>query len=119
MIIKYKSKKVEIPNVKVLSGVKNFSRGLMFRKRENARALLFKFNKPTSFSFTSLFVFFPFVIIWLDRDNNVLDVKKIKPFTWHIPSVKGYHKVLEIPINCFYDDKLSSLVGNQKVYKED
>lgn len=94
---KYKNKKIKIP-VKKLSW---FGKGigLMFSSRKKAKALLFEFKKPTKISFTSLFVFFPFLIIWLDGKNNVLDFKKVKSFTFHIPSEKPCKKVLEIPFN--------------------
>ncbi len=103
---KYKNKKISIPNVKKLSLFeKGF--GLMFSQRKNAKALLFEFQKPAKISFTSFFVFFPFLIIWLDGKNNVLDFKKIQPFTFHIPSEKPCKKVLEIPFNDNYEEIIS------------
>jgi uncharacterized membrane protein (UPF0127 family) len=114
MKIKYKSKNIEISNIRKLYGIKNFTSGLMFCRREKSRALLFNFDNSVSFNFTSLFVFFPFFIIWLDKYNNILDIKLVKPFRWIIPSKKSYKKVLEIPLNKFYKDKFSSIVGIQK-----
>ena len=83
--------------------------GLMFSSRKKAKALLFEFQKPTKMSFTSLFVFFPFIIIWLDDKNNVLDFRKIKPFAFHIPSLKLYKKALEIPVNDNYEEIINKL----------
>ena len=94
---KYKNKKFGI-SVKKLSWFEK-GIGLIFSSRKKAKALLFEFQKPTKISFTSLFVFFPFLIIWLDDKNNVLGFKKISPFTFHIPSRKPYKKALEIPFN--------------------
>ncbi len=107
---KYKNKTFNL-DVKRLTGIKNFTSGLMFIKKEKAKALLFDFEKSSNFSFTSLFVFFPFLMVWLDKDNSILRIKKIKPFIWKIPSVKGYTKVLEIPFNCRYNQFIKKLVG--------
>ena len=94
----YKGKKFNL-DVKKFSGIKNFTSGLMFISKEKAKALLFEFRKPVRFSLTSVFVFFPFVILWIDEKNKVVDFRKIKPFTFHIPSRKPYKKLLEIPFN--------------------
>ena len=104
---KYKNKKLKI-SVKKLSWFEK-GIGLMFSFRKKAKALLFEFQKPTKMSFTSLFVFFPFIIVWLDGKNNILDFKKVKPFTFHIPSMKFYKKVLEIPFNDNYEEIINKL----------
>ena len=93
----YKNKKFGI-FVKKLSWFRK-GIGLMFSSRKKAKALLFEFEKPTKMSFTSLFVFFPFLIIWLDDKNKVINFRKISPFIFHIPSRKPYKKALEIPFN--------------------
>ncbi len=98
----FKNKKFKIP-VKKLSWFEK-GIGLMFSSGKKAKILLFEFQKPTKMSFTSLFVFFPFLIIWLDNKNNVLDFRKVKPFTFHIPSRKPCRKVLEIPFNDKYKE---------------
>lgn len=98
---KYKNKKFKIP-VKKLSWFGKGA-GLMFSSRKKAKALLFEFQKSTKISFTSMFVFFPFLIIWLDDKNNVLDFRKIGHFIFHIPSRKPCRKVLEIPSNDNYE----------------
>lgn len=110
MKFRYKNRDFNI-DVKRLSGIKNFTSGLMFVKKDRAKALLFDFEKVSKFSFTSLFVFFPFLMLWLDEGNNVLKIKKINPFIWKIPSVKAYYKVLEIPFNKRYKDIIQNLVG--------
>ncbi|HLD38521.1 MAG TPA: DUF192 domain-containing protein [Candidatus Nanoarchaeia archaeon] len=85
--------------------------GLMFLSRKKAKALLFEFEKSVKISFTSLFVFFPFVIIWLDSKNNVLDFRKVNPFELHIPSIKPFRRVLEVPFNNDYFEIIKKLVG--------
>ena len=76
--------------------------GLMFSSREKANILLFEFKESTKTPIHSLFVFFPFVAVWLDKKNRVIDVKRVKPFSLSV-SPKGYFfKLIEIPINKRY-----------------
>ena len=58
MEIKFKNKKINVPDVRKCRG---FSRGkgLMFSRREKKDALLFEFPRNVKFHLTSLFVFFP------------------------------------------------------------
>lgn len=89
----------------------NFGVGLMF-KSKNTRALLFDFKRPAREALTSLFVFFPFVAVWLDDKNKILDVKVVKPFRFAIFPKKPFHKLVEIPINDDYSKEVALLVGN-------
>jgi len=73
--------------------------GLMFTRRKNAKALLFDFKKPSRMKIHSLFVFFPFLAVWLDEENNIIDMKKIKPFVFSVSPKKPAFKLVEIPIN--------------------
>jgi len=77
----------------------NKFRGLMFRRRENAPILLFEFGKPTRIILHSLFVFFPFYVLWLDRKNNILEIVKAKPWRISIAVDKKFNKIVEVPIN--------------------
>src|SRR3989338_5252111 len=99
--IKFKGKKIEISNVKKVYGFQK-GIGLMFSSRKKAKALLFEFEKSVKMSFTSLFVFFPFLMIWLNETNEVIDIKKIPPFVWSVSSRKPFKRVLEIPFNSDY-----------------
>ena len=89
--------------------------GLMFKSKNNAEALLFEFKKPVGFQIHSFFVFFPFVAIWLDEKNKVLDYRIVKPFSLHIAPQKPFRKLLEIPLN-EKNMKISRFfVGKQKI----
>ena len=77
MIIKFKKQKINIP-LKKASLFGKFS-GLMF-KSKNAENILFEFRKKTRITIHSFFVFFPFLIIWLDDDNFVVEKRIVKPF---------------------------------------
>ena len=88
--------------------------GLMFKSR-NTPPLLFDIGKPTDMALTALFVFFPFVAVWLDSKNNVLAVEKINPFVPVISSPKNFVKLLEIPLNDRHRNKVEILVGERKI----
>lgn len=93
----YKGRKISMN----LQPCQHFGIGLMF-KPKNTSALLFDFKRKTREAITSLFVFFPFVAVWLDDKNKVLDVKTIKPFRFAIFPKKPFNKLVEIPINGNY-----------------
>ena len=103
----YKSKRINL-DVKSCNVVER-AIGLMFKKREKARALLFDFKKPVSISIHSFFVFFPFIAVWLDNKNKVVDIKRIKPFILAVKPKKSFTKIVEIPINKTYEGDINLL----------
>ena len=72
--------------------------GLMFRSSET-ESLLFEFARDCKVSIHSFFVFFPFLIIWLNEDNEVVGHKIMKPFRFSVSSTKKFRKFVEVPIN--------------------
>jgi len=96
MIINYKNKKIEVP-VKKVSFFGKFS-GLMFRGK-NISNLLFDFKKNSILAIHSYFVFFDFLAVWLDADNNVLETEIVKPFRISICPKMPFMKLVEIPFN--------------------
>lgn len=96
MKIYLKKKKIEIP-AKSVSSFGKFL-GLMFRTK-NTGNLLFSFNKNTKMPIHSLFVFFKFLAIWLDKKNKVIEFKIIKPFSPKISPRKPFSKLIEVPFN--------------------
>ncbi|MCK5150052.1 DUF192 domain-containing protein [Candidatus Pacearchaeota archaeon] len=98
--LKHGKKKINL-DIKVCNGFEKFS-GLMFNKKESAKALLFNFKKPTKIKIHSLFVFFPFIAIWLDHKNEVVDLKIVKSFNFSVSQSKPFCKLVEIPINKKY-----------------
>ena len=105
----FKKRKISF-NVKECVGIQRVL-GLMF-KSKNAGALIFKFRKPTKGKIHSLFVFFPFVAVWLNKNGQVVDLRKVKPFTFVVSSKKKYSSLIEIPINSKYKEKIKFLVGD-------
>lgn len=108
--LNYKGNNFNI-NLKLCQGFNKF-RGLMFTRREKARALLFEFKKPTNITIHSLFVFFPFVIIWLNSDDKIIDFKIVKPFSFFVSQKRPFSKIIEIPINNKYQKSIKLLVGD-------
>jgi len=106
----YKNKQFEIM-VKNCNLFEKFF-GLMFIRKRKAQALLFEFKKPTKIKIHSFFVFFPFVAIWLDRENKIIDFKIIKPFNLAISHKKQFKRLVEIPINERYSGIVKLLVGD-------
>ena len=108
---RYKNNKIHLV-AEECGFLKRFT-GLMFATRKNARALLFDFGKPNRMKIHSLFVFFPFFAVWLDEKNNVIDMKKIKPFALSACPKKPASKLVEIPINKRYNSAVKYLHRRQ------
>ena len=84
--------------------------GLMFRTRETDN-LLFSFDKPCRVAITSWFVFFPFLAIWLDNKNSVVDMKVAKPFELAFRPKKPAKSLVELPLNAKNRDLIAFFVG--------
>ena len=94
--LKYKNKKISLEVKKVSSFGK--ITGLMF-KTVNTPILLFDFKKNTRVAIHSFFVFFPFIAVWIDDKNKIVDSRIVKPFSFSINSRKPFKKLIEIPLN--------------------
>ncbi len=103
----YKKQNIELD----VRPVSIYNTGLMFCSKKT-KPLLFNFKKPSRFKITSLFVFFTFVAVWLDDKNNVLEIRKVKPFTFSVKPIKKVSKLLEIPLNCENRDTIGLLVDD-------
>jgi len=108
IIFEYKNKKINL-EVENCNFLKKFT-GLMFCLREKAKALLFDFKKPVKVRIHSFFVFFPFVAVWLDDENKVIELKLVKSFKPSICPNKSFCKLIEIPVNKKYKEIIELLV---------
>lgn len=97
IIINYKSKKIKV-EVEDCNFFRKFS-GLMFSRREKAGILLFDFKEKQKIAIHSFFVFYPFIAIWLDKKNKIVDLKVVKSFAFCVSPKKSCYKLVEIPIN--------------------
>ena len=111
MKIKKGGRVIDLGKIKKVNWVGKFS-GLMFCRREKAGSLLFEFKKPTKMKIHSYFVFFPFLAIWLNKDDEILTLKEVKTFKINIGIKKSYSKLIEIPINEKYKKIIELLVGD-------
>ncbi len=112
--VKYKGKSISIP----VSETGFISRGLgLTFKTRNTSNLLFDFLKPVTIegTLTSVFVFFDFLAIWTDKNNNVVDYKIIKPFTLSIVQRKQFYKIIEVPVNSDNKRIIEFFIGNKSV----
>ena len=87
--------------------------GLMFRTRK-VENLLFEFSEDVNYSIHSLFVFFPFLAVWLDKNNNVVDKKIVFPFILSVKTKKMFRKLVEIPLNNENTKIVDFLVGKKR-----
>ena len=70
--------------------------GLMFTNKPTA--LLFIFKKPNNQPIHSFFCK-PFIAVWFNNNNKVVDAKLVKPYNLSIIPKKPFTKLLEIPSN--------------------
>lgn len=87
--------------------------GLMFKFKESADAIVFSFDNPTDMGIHSLFVFFPFLAIWIDEQGKAIEIKTIRPFKLFAASKKPYKKLLEIPLNKKYEKIVNSIISRR------
>ncbi len=105
MHLKYKGRKINI----IAKECKWKIIGLMFGNKKHAEALLFNFKKPVRTKIHSLFVFFPFVALWLDYKNKVVAMKIVKPFTFSVQPRSEFYRLVEVPVSKRYKSVLSAL----------
>ncbi len=114
--LEYKNKKTDI-QIKECNSLERL-RGLMFRSKEKSSALIFNFKKNVKIPIHSFFVFFDFIVIWLDEKDKIIDVKKIKPFRLCILPKKPFKKIVEIPLNAKYKKEINSLFLRDNLNKK-
>lgn len=94
--IKFSGRAIKL-NVRRTNSFTEFT-GLMFKNR-NTENLLFEFGKNVRIGIHSFFVFFEFLAVWMDENNNVLEYKIVRPFSPLIRPRKHFRKFAEIPLN--------------------
>ncbi len=108
--LKYKNRKIKLDVKKC--NLFWMVKGLMFTRREKARALLlFDFKKSRKMKIHSFFC--PeFLAVWLDEENNIIEKKIVHSFNFLILPKRKFSRLVEIPCNSKYDDILKSLDEN-------
>ncbi len=101
VVLDFGNKSITI-EAEVCKNVFSQARGLTFRSRESAPALFFPFSGDVREPIHSLFVFFPFVAIWLNEKGKVVEIRKVKPFRFYVCPKKKFRNFVEIPLNGNY-----------------
>ena len=114
MRVYFRNKSMHVNAIKC--GIFRKAFGLMFRTKKTDN-LLFEFNNDVKISLTSLFVFFPFLVLWLDDRNRVIEYRIIKPFVFKINAKNNFRKIVEIPINEKNKEIVRFFVGNTEKFK--
>ena len=87
--------------------------GLMF-KTLNSENLLFKFRSSKRRAIHSFFVFFPFLAVWLDDKNNILEWRIVRPFEHLVLPSVDFRKIVEIPLSDGNYKIVQFIVGKKK-----
>ncbi len=112
--IKLNNKILNIQNIHICSPIEKLI-GLMFKNKEKAYPLLFKFSKPTKMPIHSFFVRFPFLAIWFDDKNKIIDYKLVFPNSLKITPKQNFSSLIEIPLNEKHNRIIEFLVEQRKV----
>lgn len=88
-------KKIINITARKLSESEMFS-GLMFKSRKSDNLL---FEKGGRWAIHSWFVFFPFLALWLDKKNKIIEHKIVRPFSFYVKPARKFAKLIEIPLN--------------------
>jgi len=88
--------------------------GLMFQKKEKARALLFSYNFSTRMTIFSLFIPFDFLAVWVDKEGKILMVQVVKPGNMSARPKKKFRKLIEIPMTKNYGEIVKFVLENYK-----
>lgn len=114
LTLKYKKKKLTI-QIKKLSFVQK-GIGLMFKfYPEKTDNLLFEFKSPIKRAIHSFFVFFDFLAVWLDKDNEVLEWRIVNPFNPIVKPQNRFSKLIEIPLCKKNKGIINFFVGKRKI----
>jgi len=109
----------KILKVKVANNPISQSIGLMFKKHlKQDEGMIFKFYFEIKLSFWNLFTFIPLDIIWINKDNIIVDItKNTKPYTKPTSlqmyvSRRPYKYVLEVNENSLikYNVKIGDII---------
>src|SRR3989344_4382742 len=72
--------------------------GLMFRTSRTKNLLFNISSESASRLLTAWFVFFPFLVLWING-NKVVDFRFVQPFEAFIDTTKGFSSIIELPLN--------------------
>lgn len=100
------SKSIEFPIERCSSWSK--FKGLMFSANHLPLLIEIK-NKPIH----SMFVFYPFLAIWLNDESKIVDYKLVHPFTSSVMPQSDFTKIIEIPYKNEFKNIVDELLGQK------
>ena len=109
--ISFNSRIIEFP-LKKCSSWEKF-KGLMFSTTNSPLLIEIK-DKPIH----SMFVFYPFLAIWLNDENKIVDYKLVHPFTSSILPQSKFSKIIEIPYKDDFKNIVDELLGQKDLNME-
>jgi len=72
--------------------------GLMFRTSGTNNLLFNISSESASKLLTAWFVFFPFLVLWIDG-SKVADFRFVRPFEAFIDTTRRFSSIIELPLN--------------------
>jgi uncharacterized membrane protein (UPF0127 family) len=87
--------------------------GLMFKTRRTP-IRLFSYSSSRRVAIHSWFVFFPFLVVWLDGRNQIIEFRVVQPFTSYVLPSRNAVSFLEIPLDGKNQGLVSFIVGKGK-----
>jgi uncharacterized protein len=106
--------KLDIKDLRICKTIASKARGEMFRI--SPKYLLMIFDNEEIVALHMLFVFFPIEVIFLDKNQTIVEMKKkFLPFTFYTPSKKAKF-VLETPTGFIEKKRLK--VGNRLDFQQ-
>lgn len=91
--------KIIAENHKDCTSIFSKAMGLMFTNKENQQPLIFHFKKEKYIPIHMYFVFFPIDLIYLNKNNEVIEIKEnLTPFAYYAPQKKAKY-LLELKAN--------------------
>ena len=98
MIKNISKKKILAEETVFCRSILSKAKGLMFSKKIKDKGLVFTFNKEDKYSLHMLFVFFPIDVLWLDREKEVVWIKKdFIPFSLVTKPKEKAMFIIELP----------------------
>lgn len=99
MIKNKKTGKIIVRQSKPCRTIFSKAKGLMFSPKIKDKGLIFYFDNEQLVSLHMLFVFQTIDVLFLDKNENVVEIKRrLKPFTIYTPKNKSAY-VIELPEN--------------------
>ncbi len=90
--------------------------GLMFSRRKTP-IRFFSYSSDRKVPIHSWFVFYDFLIVWMDSENKIVSWKVVKPFTSLVLPTIDCRAFIEIPIDGKYRKELEFVVGKRQRFK--